>query len=238
MQQADFEKARKAEASYHDELYSEKEILEPGSWMSKPVPVVMEMLERLLRFKSRLEVLDLGCGAGRNAIPVALRLRHTGSTVTGLDLLEEAVEKLQENAQKYKVEDMIRVEKGDAEHTPLSDGNYDYMIACGCLEHVSSEQAFIKVLERMKAGTAPGGIHCITMNTGIEEIEADSDRKLKPLIELNLPTDRALTLFRQAYKDWNVLKQSTVLQSIPEEKYDKPTQFRACSVIFAAQKTG
>jgi hypothetical protein len=46
MNQPDFKEARKAEASYHSELYSEKDILEPGTWMSRPVPIVMEMLER------------------------------------------------------------------------------------------------------------------------------------------------------------------------------------------------
>ncbi|MEC0091068.1 class I SAM-dependent methyltransferase [Paenibacillus macquariensis] len=93
MSQADFDAARKAEAIYHNELYSAHEILEPGTWMSKPNPVVMELLDRLLLHKDQLTVLDLGCGAGRNTIPIAMRLQETDSKVFGLDLLSEAVDK-------------------------------------------------------------------------------------------------------------------------------------------------
>ncbi|MGF7047402.1 cyclopropane fatty-acyl-phospholipid synthase-like methyltransferase [Paenibacillus sp. DS2015] len=236
MNQANFDEARKAEANYHNELYSDHEILEPGTWMSKPVPIVMELLERILQHKDHVTVLDLGCGAGRNTIPLAVRLKGTNSRVVGIDLLEEAIEKLRENSNKYDVADVIEARKGDAEQVDILEDAYDYIAACGCLEHVSSEEAFIKVLERMKMGTRLGGIHCITMNTDIQEVERETGRALETLIELNLPTEKAFSILEEVYDGWNVLDRKTTLLSIDEEKYEKPSQFRCQSITFAVQK--
>ena len=236
MDQADFEEARKAEAIYHNELYSDHEIFESGTWMSKPNPMVMALLDRLLEYKDEVNVLDLGCGAGRNTIPLAVRLKETASRVIGIDLLGEAVDKLRENADKYDVAEIIQVEEGDVEHTSIADNFYDYIVACGCLEHVSSEEALVKVLERMKIGTVIGGIHCITINTDVSEVESESGRKREPLIELNLSTKRAAALLETMYSDWNILEHKTVIHSIDEQKYDVPTQFRSYCISFAAQK--
>jgi cyclopropane fatty-acyl-phospholipid synthase-like methyltransferase len=237
MNQANFDEARKAEANYHKELYEDNEILEPGTWMSKPIPLVMELLDRLLQQNTHVNVLDLGCGAGRNTIPIAIALKETRSKVIGLDLLDEAVAKLRENAEEYGVADIIEAEKSDAENAEITVDYYDYIIACGCLEHVSSEEAMIEVIERMQRGTKIGGIHCIEMNTNVQEIERDTGRELRTLIELNLPTERAFAILEKVYKGWNVLEHKTKLQSIDEEKYDKPSQFRCQSITFAVQKT-
>ncbi|USB31835.1 class I SAM-dependent methyltransferase [Paenibacillus sp. YPG26] len=236
MDQAKFEEARKAEETYHSKLYNEKEILEPGTWMSEPIPLVMELLDRLMRHTKKLNIMDLGSGAGRNTIPVALKLKGSGSRVAGIDLLDEAVDKLRENATQYDVEELVDARKGDAEHTDFGNEEYDYIIACGCLEHVSSEEALIQVLERMKQGTRLGGIHCIGMNTNVQEVEMNSGKELETLIELNLSSTRAVQILEQVYDGWNVLEQTSVLQSIEEDKYEEPTEFRAQSISFAVQR--
>ncbi|AOZ90979.1 class I SAM-dependent methyltransferase [Paenibacillus crassostreae] len=236
LEQADFAKARKAEANYHNELYHEHEILEAGSWMSKPNSLVMEMLDRLLEHKERVNVLDLGCGAGRNTIPMAMRLKGTGSQMLGTDLLAEAIDKLHENALEYGVTDGIQAEEVDVELTNIAENHYDFIVACGCLEHVSSEIALVKVLNRMKLGTKLGGIHCITMNTDVQEVDIVSGREREPLIELNLPMERATTILQEVYAEWNILEHKTVIRSIAEDKYDTPTQFRCHCITLAVQK--
>ncbi|WP_440118761.1 class I SAM-dependent methyltransferase [Paenibacillus sp. QZ-Y1] len=231
-----FEAARRAEAGYHSNFYQNNELFASGTWMSRPMPMVMDMLERLLTHKTQLRVLDLGCGVGRHTIPIAQRLQQTNSEVIGVDLLGEAVDGLRKYAKEYQVDHMVKAEKADVEHYPIEPDSFDYIAACSCLEHVSNKQAFMEAVERLQAGTRTGGIHCITMSTSVEEKEISTGREIKPLIELNLPTEEAVALLEKAYEGWNILLQEHVTQTIEEEKYDEPTQFRCELLRFAAQK--
>ncbi|OPG98158.1 hypothetical protein B2I21_12550 [Chryseobacterium mucoviscidosis] len=236
MENKQFEAARKAEAGYHSNFYQNNELFASGTWMSRPMPMVMDMLERLLAHKTELRVLDLGCGVGRHTIPIAQRLGQTNSEVIGVDLLDEAVDGLRKYAKEYQVGHIVQVEKADVEHYAIEPDHFDYIAACSCLEHVSNKQALIEAIERLQVGTCRGGIHCITMSTSVEEMEINTGRTIEPLIELNLPTAEAVALLENAYTDWNILLQEHVTQTIEEEKYDEPTQFRCELLRFAAQK--
>ncbi|OAX49670.1 class I SAM-dependent methyltransferase [Paenibacillus sp. AD87] len=231
-----FEAARKAEAGYHSNFYQNNELFASGTWMARPMPMVMDMLERLLTHKTELRVLDLGCGVGRHTIPIAQRLGQTNSEVIGVDLLDEAVDGLRKYAKEYQVDHIVQVEKADVEHYAVKPDHFDYIAACSCLEHVSNKQALVEAIERLQVGTRTGGIHCITMSTSVEEKEINTGREIEPLIELNLPTAEAIALLEKAYANWNILLQEHVTQTIEEEKYDEPTQFRCELLRFAAQK--
>ncbi|MCZ1267084.1 Methyltransferase domain-containing protein [Paenibacillus sp. ov031] len=231
-----FEAARKAEAGYHSNFYQNNELFASGTWMARPMPMVMDMLERLLTHKTELRVLDLGCGVGRHTIPIAQRLGQTNSEVIGVDLLDEAVDGLRKYAKEYQVDHIVQVEKADVEHYAVKPDHFDYIAACSCLEHVSNKQALVEAIERLQVGTRTGGIHCITMSTSVEEKEINTGREIKPLIELNLPTAEAIALLEKVYANWNILLQEHVTQTIEEEKYDEPTQFRCELLRFAAQK--
>lgn len=236
MENKQFEAARKAEAGYHSNFYQNNELFASGTWMSRPMPMVMDMLDRLLAHKTELRVLDLGCGVGRHTIPIAQRLGQTNSEVIGVDLLDEAVDGLRKYAKEYQVDHIVQVEKADVEHYAIEPDHFDYIAACSCLEHVSNKKALIEAIERLQVGTRRGGIHCITMSTSVEEMEINTGRTIEPLIELNLPTAEAVALLENAYADWNILLQEHVTQTIEEEKYDEPTQFRCELLRFAAQK--
>lgn len=231
-----FEAARKAEAGYHSNFYQNNELFASGTWMARPMPMVMDMLERLLTHKTELRVLDLGCGVGRHTIPIAQRLGQTNSEVIGVDLLDEAVDGLRKYAKEYQVDHIVQVEKADVEHYAVKPDHFDYIAACSCLEHVSNKQALMEAIERLQVGTRTGGIHCITMSTSVEEKAINTGREIEPLIELNLPTAEAIALLEKAYANWNILLQEHVTQTIEEEKYDEPTQFRCELLRFAAQK--
>lgn len=236
MREEQFEAARQAEAGYHSNFYKNYELFEDGTWMSRPMPMVMEMLERLLVHKQELRVLDLGCGVGRHTIPIAQRLADTNSEVIGVDLLDEAVDGLRKYAKQYRVDHIVQAEKADVEHYQIPPNGFDFVAACSCLEHTSSKEAFLESVERLKAGTRIGGIHCITMSTSVEEKDIQTGRQIEPLIELNLSTSEAIMLLEQAYEGWNILFQEHVTQTIHEEKYDEPTEFRCELLRFAVQK--
>ncbi|WP_434751753.1 class I SAM-dependent methyltransferase [Paenibacillus amylolyticus] len=236
MREEQLEAARQAEAGYHSNFYQNNELFEDGTWMSRPMPMVMEMLERLLVHKQELRVLDLGCSVGRHTIPIAQRLADTNSEVIGVDLLDEAVEGLRKYAKQYQVDHIVQAEKADVEHYQVQPNAFDFIAACSCLEHTSSKEAFLETVERLQAGTRTGGIHCITMSTSVEEKEIQTGRQIEPLIELNLSTSEAIALLEQAYDGWNILFQEHVTQTIQEEKYDEPTEFRCELLRFAVQK--
>lgn len=237
MSEQQFKEARKMEETYHRNFYKEHDLYEEGTWMAGPMPIVMETLDRLRAYKDHLTVLDLGAGAGRNTIAIADKLRGTNSRVVAVDLLEEAIDSLHEHAKKYQVDHFITAEQADIEHYEIEPNRYDYIAACSCLEHVSSAEALHQVLDRMQAGTKIGGIHLITMSTGVEEVKLSNLEPIKPLIELNLPTQYAEDLLTHRYQDdWDILFTERVTQAIPEEKYDEPTEFRCQLLRFAARK--
>lgn len=231
-----FEAARQSEADYHQRFYEENDIFENGTWMSEPGPVVMDMLERLLLHKEDVMVLDLGCGVGRNTIPVAERLKGSLSKVKGVDLLEDAVDKLRSNAAEFGVEHLVEAEAADVEHFPIAGDAYDYILACSCLEHTSSMEALARTLSAMKEGTKLGGIHVITMSTDVEEVDRNTGESTKGLIELNLPQTQAMELLDETYQEWNVLIKQAVPQSIEEEKDGRHIDFRCNLITFVAQK--
>ncbi|MBD8499021.1 hypothetical protein [Paenibacillus arenosi] len=81
---------RAAEIEYHEQFYKQAELFEPGTWLSKPVQVVLDYLDKLLKNNSledhlqkgaAFRVLDLACGVGRNSIPIAKRIREQDGVV-------------------------------------------------------------------------------------------------------------------------------------------------------------
>ncbi|NMO97636.1 class I SAM-dependent methyltransferase [Paenibacillus lemnae] len=237
MSSAEFEKARESEEHYHAKLYEEEEILKPGTWMSKPLPIVMELLESVLDQNPNPVVLDLGSGPGRNAIPIAMKLQKAGQgRLVGTDLLDEAVCKLKENADKYGVAEIVEAMQADVEHGDYEHNTYDYIVACGCLEHVSSKEALRDVISRLQYATTPGGIHCITMNTEVSETKLTTGEEQSAQIELNLSEQEAISLLEESYSDWRIIREDEDEVAIKEEKYEEPTEFSANTVVFAARK--
>ena len=98
---------RKAEAESHTEAYTTHSLFSPGSWLAKPVKTVMELLP-LFEGYTQFAALDLGSGVGRNCIPVAQHFCGIPCRVDCVDILELAITKLNENAQRYGVADCIR----------------------------------------------------------------------------------------------------------------------------------
>ncbi|MDO3411236.1 class I SAM-dependent methyltransferase [Saccharibacillus sp. CPCC 101409] len=227
---------KKAEADYHEKFYEETPLFQPGSWLSRPVQIVMDLLERLNLEK--VSVLDLGCGVGRNSIPIAQRIQEFGGTVHAVDLLPVAIDKLSAYIGEYNVQGAITVEAADAEYYGIASEAYDYIVVCSCLEHVSNVQAFRAVVERMIRGTQRNGINCVLINTEVKEYDPESGVEQDGLIELNLPTGEALRLLRELYAGWEILIEKHVPQTVHEHKQGKQIEFRGVWVTFAAQRKG
>lgn len=225
---------REAEKQYHDRLFEEHRLFEPGTWMSKPIGTIMELLDDLPALDS-LQVLDLGCGPGRHCIPIAQRMGARG-LVTGVDLLDSAIMKLETNCREYGVAKKVRGIRCDIEQYPIEAARYDYIIAVSSLEHLSSEEALKRKLAEMAAGTKPGGINVVLFNTSIAETVIGTGEQLVPMFELNLAEERLQELLGAAYAGWQALAASSKSQVFEIERDGRLVELASVCVTLAVRK--
>lgn len=159
-------------------------------------PPSLEILELLDRLPRRGRVLDLGCGDGRNAIPLA----RAGHRVTAVDRSRSALAALRRAAAREgSVADEdeplgIEIVEADlAAMCPLED--YDLIVAHGVL-HLMEPLDRDALIERMKRHTRPGGWNVIALFT--DRIPPPSD--IAPLCR-GLLEEGELAL---RYGDWEI----------------------------------
>lgn len=230
-----FTEARKREREYHEKLYAERELFAPGSWLSKPVRYVLASLDHVVA-RDGIQVLDLGCGVGRNTIPLAKELGRN-SSIVAVDLLGSAVDTLVRNAATYGVADRITPIAADVEHFEIPKNRFDVILSVSCIEHVSTKQAFIHLLERIRTGTRVNGVNCFMINTDITWSEATTGRSLKPVVELNLASAWVKGLLQETYEDWTVLDLSEKDWKVREVHDGSDILFKSRCVCFTVKKT-
>ncbi|SDX63462.1 bifunctional 2-polyprenyl-6-hydroxyphenol methylase/3-demethylubiquinol 3-O-methyltransferase UbiG [Paenibacillus sp. CF384] len=230
-----FGEARKQETEYHEVFYRETELFTPGTWLAKPVKTVMNLLQDFTQGEP-IHVLDLGCGVGRNSIPIAQVVKPAGGSVVCVDLLPIATQKLEQYANQYEVQSVIQPVVADVEHYEIAQHAYDYIVACSCLEHVSNLAAFQAVVKRMIRGTREQGINCILINTEVVEYDMELDEQRPGVIELPLKTDETIHLLKELYRDWDIRIVRVIPQCIAEKKNGRAIEFRGNWLTFAAQQ--
>ncbi|MFO1444095.1 class I SAM-dependent methyltransferase [Bacillus sp. Bva_UNVM-123] len=201
------EHIRREEKKYHDECYKKYKLFEKGSWLHKPVQSVIELLP-FFHYQESVKVLDLGCGVGRNSIPIAKAIKSDGGEVVCVDLLDSALNKLAQYSKEHGVEDVISPVKSDIGSFQIESEEYDFIVAVSSLEHVQSESMLEAVVRRMIKGTKYNGINCIIINTEIEEIDMQTGEKLETFMEVNLSTEEMLSKMENHYYGWKVLKKT------------------------------
>ena len=196
---------RNEEKKYHDYCYDNYKLFEEGSWLYKPVKTVTDLLH-LFDDKENVKVLDLGCGVGRNSIPIAEVIKRKNGKVVCVDLLDSALQRLRQYSKEYKVEEVILTEKADIGNYEIQKNNYDLIVAISSLEHVQSEVALNKTFQQMADGTQNDGINCIIVNSEVIEIDVETNEKLDALMEVNLSTEDMIKKISSLYQGWEVLK--------------------------------
>lgn len=78
---------------------------------------------KLCDIPARAEVLDVACGAGQTAIPLA----RQGNSVTGVDIATNLVEAARKRAQADGLS--VRFDEGDAEQLPYDDASFDVVFS-------------------------------------------------------------------------------------------------------------
>lgn len=207
---------RQAEAESHTEAYTNHALFSAGSWLAKPVKTVLDLLP-LFEGYTEFRALDLGSGVGRNSIPVAQRFKDIPCCVECVDILELAIEKLNENAQQYAVAGNIKGIVSSIDDYEIEADSYDLIMAVSALEHIASKSAFEKKLVEIRNGLRMGGIACLIVNSGVIEHDKATGQELLPQFEVNLPTCEMQHLLEQIFIGWQIKKHTIVHQ-----KYDIP----------------
>jgi len=226
---------RQEEKKYHDLCYEQYKLFEIGSWLYKPVKIVMDLMDHF-EGQNNLQVLDLGSGVGRNSIPIAQKLRNTSGTVTCVDLLNSALTKLQIYSKEHDVFEVIKTEEAAIENYHIDSNAYDYIVAVSSLEHVKSEEDFKNVLHSMKKGTKNGGINCLIINSNIQKIDLKTNEELEALIEINLPTEEIIRLLKSIYKGWKEVKVEIKELAYNIVRDERHIQLKTNAITFVVQK--
>lgn len=195
---------RNEEKRYHDDCYENNKLFEEGSWLYKPVKTITNLLP-LFDNKENLIVLDLGCGVGRNSIPIAEAIKQRNGKIICVDLLDSALDNLKRYSKEYRVEEVIRTEKADIGNYKIKPNEFDFIVAVSSLEHVQSEAIFEEVVLQMAEGTRRNGINCIIVNSEVEEVNIETNEKLDALIEVNLSTEEIMRKLNGVYIDWEII---------------------------------
>lgn len=98
-----------------------------------------------------LRALDVGCGGGLLAEPVATM----GFAATGVDPSEPSLRTARAHAMRSGLD--ITYDAGVAERLPYADACFDVVFCCDVLEHVSSVEQTVREIARV---LRPGGVFC------------------------------------------------------------------------------
>lgn len=226
---------REAEKASHMEIYSTAKLFESGSWLQKPVKTVMNLLPEFETYK-KIKILDLGCGVGRNCIPIAQEFKDKDCGIDCVDILDFAIAELEKYAKEFDTEKSINGIVSPIDDFLIEKEKYDFVFAVSALEHMDSRESFENKLTEIEKGVKENGIVCLIINSEVNEINKSNGEKLNPQFEVNLKTDELNCLLNNIFSEWNIIK-----NGVSNQRYDIPrneciADLTTNVVTFAAKK--
>lgn len=117
---------------------------------SPPNAALLDIAAAALRPSARL--LDIGCGAGRNAVPLA----RTGWRVCGSDLSSAMLTAAAGRAQAEGLSDRLRLALATMESLPFASNAFDFVVAHGIWNLARSGREFRKAVSEAARVARPG----------------------------------------------------------------------------------
>lgn len=226
---------RESEKQSHTQMYSNSQLFQEGSWLSKPIKTVLNLIPYFQDYTA-LNVLDLGCGVGRNCIAIAKHYSAIPCQIDCVDILEIAIEKLIENAQNYHIATSINGIVSTIEEFKIEKNKYDLILAISALEHTENKEAFINKLIEIKEGIRHNGIACFVVNSQVTEKDKETGEGLLPQFEVNLQTDKMLSILSSTFVGWEVIKQTTNVQCYDIPRGPIISELHSNVITFIAKK--
>ena len=123
-----------------------------GFAQSAPNAVLMTFAEEELKRSVGGRVLDIGCGAGRNALPLA----RLGWNVVGTDLSWPMLCAAASRTHEHGFDDRLHVVLAPMERIPARDRSFDLVIAHGIWNLARSAAQFRRALDEAARVAKPG----------------------------------------------------------------------------------
>lgn len=165
-------------------------------WGTHPAELVKNVAT-LFADISKINILDLGCGEGKNSYYLATK----GFNVTGIDASIIAIEKARKLWDKIE---NLSFYIGDIRDYDIKI-NYDVILATGSLHCLMNENEITKVISKMKTHTLPNGYNLISaFNNGKQDLNGHPTF-FKPCL-----LSHDYYLYR--YKDWKIELASNIGQ--------------------------
>lgn len=226
---------RESEKKSHTAAYTGERLYHGDSWLQKPIKTVRELLPLFSGYQE-LRVLDLGCGIGRNSICIAEVYHHINCTIDCVDLLEIAIEKLNQNAEVHLVKEHINGIMKPIEEYEIRRDFYDLILAVSALEHIDSEESFVGKLWEIKSGVRENGIVCLVINSGVRERNVETNEPTEAQFEVNLPTEKLQSLLADIFSGWHILKTGVTAQEYNIPREEKVSHLDTNVVTYVAQR--
>lgn len=141
-----------------------------GFATAPPNPVLMAFAAREQPRGRRGLVVDLGCGAGRNAVPLA----QTGWDVVGVDLSRPMLEAAAERARSAGVSRQVWLVLASADRVPLEKETADLVVAHGIWNLAATVATFRRsVAEAARVARPHAGLFVFTFSRHTLPAEAE-----------------------------------------------------------------
>jgi SAM-dependent methyltransferase len=126
-----------------------------------PAPGVQSIIELTSTGAAeKHEAVDLGAGAGRDSIALAL----AGYQVTAVDLSERGLERVLQRAAAANVGDLVSTRMADVRDFEFDPGRYSAIIATTVLDHIPAEDA-VDLWQQIIGSLAEGGFISVEVHT-------------------------------------------------------------------------
>lgn len=226
---------RESEKRSHIEMYSNNELFKEGSWLRKPIKTVLDIIPFFNGY-TELNVLDLGCGVGRNCIAVAQSYKDIACRIDCVDILDLAIEKLCDNAEELGVASSINGIMLPIEDFYIKENQYDLIIAVSALEHIDSERSFISKLSEISNGIRKNGVVCLVINSDVKETDRATGKEIPAQFEVNMSTENVQAVLKEKFSDFDIIK-----ETVSAQQYDIPREgvisnLETSVVTFVAKK--
>ncbi len=179
---------------WYKEEYSTKH---NSSVYGKPVKALVTFFNLLDKDQKKREVLELGCGDGRNIIELAKR----GHTVTGIDLFGK--ESTEARARKLNLK--ITFFRKDISTFSFQRRKYDVVI-CSEVFHLLNRRTVRKVIKKMKRSTTDKGYIYISILSNLKRFSLKSKEEFKYKGQSDYSYKEAKGLMLSEFKSWRIIK--------------------------------